>query len=285
MIKELRKKYKNALLLDSGDFISKEVNVPDLRAATSVEGVKLMKYDALNVADGELTFGIEFLKNNFQKTDVPLLSANLITKDDNHSVGQEFLIKTLDSLKVGIIGLVSPEYFDKETLTKGELVIKNPEETVKKVLSEIQGKANVIVLLSHLGYETTRELVRGIGGIDVAIVGHGLQTAKLPELVGETLVVQNSYKGRYLGTLSLTIDKNGSISDYQGSAVELSKTIADDPEVAALIERFKNEKKAFDKTVSEEKRKQVLMEQHKDDLKMTPEEFIEKMRKLNNEKK
>ena len=70
----------------------------------------------------------------------------------------------------------------------------------------------------------------------------------------------------------------------EGSAVELSKTIPDDPEVAALIERFKNEKKALDKTVSEEKRKQVLMEQHKDDRKMTPEEFIEKMRKLNNEK-
>ncbi|MFH0813728.1 MAG: hypothetical protein V2A69_12965, partial [Pseudomonadota bacterium] len=234
MIKELRKKYKNALLLDSGDFISKEVNVPDLRAATSVEGAKLMKYDALNVADGELTFGIEFLKNNFQKTNVPLLSANLTTKNDNHFVGQEFLIKKLDGLKVGIIGLVSPEYFDKETLTKGELVIKNPEETLKKVLSEIQGKANVIVLLSHLGYEATRELVQKVNGIDVAIVGHGLQTNNIPELVGKTLVVQNSYKGRYLGTLSLTIDKNGSISDYQGSAVELSKTIPDDPEVAAL---------------------------------------------------
>ena len=96
---------------------------------------------------------------------------------------------------------------------------------------------------------------------------------------------QNStHKGRYLGTLSLVVDKDGTISNYQGSSIQLSKSIPDDPEVGALIEKFKQEKKVLDKAASE-KAQQDLIQQHKDDLKMTPEEFMEKMRKQNDEKK
>ena len=205
----------------------------------------------------------------------------MIKQNLNQPLVQEYLVKEFDEFTVGILGLASSDYFNKESLIKEGLAIIDPEETLKKILSEIQEKVDIVILLSHLGFTATKEMVQKIDGIDVAIAGHGKLSMESPELVGETLVIQNSFEGKYLGILALTLDQEGSIATYQGRKAKLLKDIPDDPEVAALVETFKKEKVAFNKAKREEKRKRLLMQQQKDKLKMSPEEFIAQMKDKN----
>ncbi len=137
MIKDMREKHKNVLLLDCGDVFSKTKDLSELRAKISIRGLGLMKYDALNIADSDLVFGWDFLQEAAQKSNVPLLSANVIKQNLNQPLVQEYLVKKFAGFTVGIIGLASLDYFNKESLIKEGLVITDPEETLKRILSEI----------------------------------------------------------------------------------------------------------------------------------------------------
>lgn len=279
LISDLRKKYTNILLLDGGDSFTAEKNVPELRAEISMEGLSLMKYDGLNLADGELSLGREFFLKVNEKAQFPLLSANIFKNGESRPLGEAYMVKEFGGFKVGVIGLVSPDFFNQEFLTKEGLQIKDPEATLKEILPEVQSKADIIILLSHVGKERTRALIQNIPNIDVAIIGHEPGVMLEPEMSGKTILVQNSLRGEFLGILDLTVGEKGRIQAHESRMEKIIQTTPADPEVVALIARFEEKKAAIDRAMMAEKRRQELHKKYLEGLKMTPEEFLEKMKK------
>jgi 5'-nucleotidase / UDP-sugar diphosphatase len=239
-VKELREKNKNTILLDGGDSIRGDANFPTLRAENSMKALDLMKYDGMNIADGELSLGLKFFEKLREKTKFPLLSVNLYKKEK--PLGQTFLIKKFAGFNVGVIGLVSPSYFNPELLVKENLEVKDPETTLKEILPKVKAQADIIILLSHLGKNETTLLLQKVPGIDVAIVGHDLGTMDQPELLTKTILVQNSVQGKFLGILDLTIGTKGTIENYTGSMVGITENSPSDPTVLALIREFEKQR-------------------------------------------
>jgi len=240
LVKELREKNENTILLDGGDSIRGDANFPTLRAETSMKALGLMKYDALNIADGELGLGEFFFQTLQKKTSFPLLSANLFK--NKKPLGQVYLIKKFVGFSVGVIGLVSPTYFNPERLAKENLEVKDPETTLKEILPKVRDQADIIILLSHLGRNQTNMLIQNVPGIDVAIVGHDQGTLNQPEMLSKTILVQNSMQGKFLGILDLTIGTKGTIESYTGSMVGITENTPSDPTVLALIREFEKYK-------------------------------------------
>jgi len=232
-VKELREKNKNTILLDGGDSISAGKDIPELRAETSMEALGLMKYDGMNIADGELSLGLIFFEKLREKTKFPLLSANLYKKEK--PLGQTYLIKRFPGFSVGVIGLVSPTYFNTEFLAKEDLKVKDPVITLKEILPKVKAQSNITILLSHLGKNETTLLLQRVRGVDVAIVGHDLGTLNQPEMLTKSILVQNSVQGKFLGILDLTIGTKETIENYTGNMVGITENIPSDPEVLALI--------------------------------------------------
>lgn len=236
MVKELREKNKNTILLDGGDSIRGDANFPTLRAETSMKALGLMEYDALNIADGELSLGLKFFEKLRGKTRFPLLSANLYKKQK--PLGQTYLIKKFDGFNVGVIGLVSPSYFNPELLVRENLEVKDPETALKEILPKVRAQADIIILLSHLGRNQTNILIQNVPGVDVAIIGHDQGTLNQPEILTKTILVQNSIEGKFLGILDLTIGTKGAIENYTGKMVGITENTPSDPEVLDLIREF-----------------------------------------------
>ena len=241
LVKELREKNKNILLLDGGDSIRGDANLPALRAETSMKALDLMKYDGLNIADGELSLGLEFFRKLQEKATFPLLSANLYKNEK--PLGQTYIVKKFAGFNVGIIGLVSPSYFYPELLNKEGFEVKNPEAILKEILPRVKGQADIIILLSHLGKNETTLLLQKVPGVDVAIIGHDTGILNQPEMLTKTILVQNSMQGKFLGILDLTIGKRGNIENYTGSMVGINEgTTPSDTEVLTLIREFKKQR-------------------------------------------
>jgi len=278
VINETKKKHKNILLLDGGDSFLSKKNVPELRAETSVEGMNLMHYDGLNIAEGELSLGPDFFKKLKKEARFPFLSANVYWKKNDQPVGQTYLIKRFDGFKVGVIGLVSPDFFTSKFPYKDDLVVKDPELTLKKILPEIKPGVDVLVLLSHLGKKATRELADHIPGIDVAIIGHDYGVKYKAELVGNTILVQNCKKGEFLGMLDLTLGQDGSIKKYENKLAALTKNSPVDPQVLRLQRKFGEKKAAAFRVKVAKKKQQELANKYRKQLNLTPEEFIKKMK-------
>jgi len=280
MIKEIRDKHQNVVVLDCGDSFSGKSNVPELRAEATIMGFNLLNYDGLNIADGELSLGLGFMEKLNEKAQFPFLSANIYRKKNDQPVGKEYLVKELNGFKVGIIGLTSPEFSEGNTLIEEELVIKDPESTIRKLLVEMKSQADVIILLSHLGKERTRELVKNVSGIDVAIIGHKLGVVHKVELADRTILVQSGRKGKHLGILNLTLDSKGSIIGHKARLAVLSKETPIDPTVQNLVRVFEAKKKAsLRKDRLAKRRERELEEKAGGQLHMTPEQFIEEMQK------
>ena len=216
------------------------MDLPELRAEISMQALDLMHYDGLNIADGELGLGETFFQELQKKVLFPLLSANLFK--NKKPLGQEYCIKHFAEFKVGVIGLVSPSYFNSELLAKEDLEVKDPEKTLKEILPKVNAQADIIILLSHLGKNETTLLLQKVPGVDVAIIGHDPGMLNQPELLAKTILVQNSTQGKHLGILDLTIGTKGAIESYTGSMVSITENSPQDPEVFALMRELEKKK-------------------------------------------
>ena len=118
-------------------------------------------------------------------------------------------------------------------------------ETVAAAVAECEslyGEHPIVICLSHSGTSKGKgedyELAKAVDGIDVIISGHTHTTLDQPIEVNGTLIVSAAEYGRNLGVLKLTL-KDGSVSlaDYQ--LIPVDETVAEDEEIADLVEYFK----------------------------------------------
>jgi 2',3'-cyclic-nucleotide 2'-phosphodiesterase (5'-nucleotidase family) len=88
---------------------------------------------------------------------------------------------------------------------------------VRKYLGALEEQADLVVVLSHAGYDTDMDLARSVEGIDLIVGGHSHTFIERPRQVGDTLVAQAGAKGQVLGRLELTVDlETGKITDLGG---------------------------------------------------------------------
>jgi S-sulfosulfanyl-L-cysteine sulfohydrolase len=111
----------------------------------------------------------------------PTLACNVRSEDSEDTFLKPYTIKEMEGVKVGIIGLTYP-YVDETmpaSFSEGLVFSKGIEET-RKCVDELKGKADVIVLLSHMGLPLDVELAELIDGIDIILSGHSHDRIEQP---------------------------------------------------------------------------------------------------------
>jgi len=95
--------------------------------------------------------------------------------------------------------------------------------------------AEVVVLLSHNGFDVDRKLASRVEGIDVILTGHTHDALPAPMHVGQTLLIASGSNGKFISRLDLEVD-NGRVKDFSYALIPiLADAIAPDPAVAQLI--------------------------------------------------
>jgi 5'-nucleotidase len=214
-VKEVRESTKGLLVLDAGDLLFKKTPIPyqenemervKENASLIVKSFSLMGYDALGIGDDDLNLGKEFLLEISKKASFPFLSSNLMDEESGKYLFTPYVLKEVNGLRIGIFSLLSPDFLrgQGDPRRKG-LVLRPPVEIAQEMLKELQPKTNLIILLSHLGYNKDIELVQTIKGIHVLVGGHtGINFTTHP-LTYNTIILQTASKGMYAGRLNLTL--------------------------------------------------------------------------------
>jgi 2',3'-cyclic-nucleotide 2'-phosphodiesterase (5'-nucleotidase family) len=280
VVKTFREKNDNVLLVDCGNAFVKRRLHETLIAETTIEGMNYIGYDALNIGQGELSVGLDFLRNLEKEASFPFVSANIFLKETGAPLGEQFLIKELDGIKAGITGVISPAFLADNTIVAEHLTIEDPATALKRILPELRKRSDLVILLSHVGEAGTRTLAQKVSGIDIAIVGNDTQVIDQPEKVHDTIILKNSKKGEYIGALHINFDSNGRIFQTKNSVEKISAPIAVDPQAYRMVYEFKKKRAA---TAIERKKEAERQQMHEELMKqlqtMSPEEFIDKMKK------
>ena len=177
------------------------------KAYLTIESFNLLGYDVLGIGDDDLSLGKEFLMGISKKVKFPFLSSNLIDEESGKPLFSPYILKNINGLRVGIFSLLSPDTFlnQGDPRRKG-LIFRSPVETAQSMVKELQPKTDLILLLSHLGYQKDIELAQTVSGIHLIIGSHtGVNLPFPPSVNNKTIILQTVPKGMYAGRLDLTL--------------------------------------------------------------------------------
>jgi len=234
-VDELRKE-KPSLLFSAGDMIQGN-NWANLSQGESViELMNEMGFDAMVLGNHEFDFGQEALRKRISEAKFPVLGANV------EGLGnlKPYIIKNLKGVKVGIIGVVTEDVpISTHPRNVAGLKFMSPIDTVEKYIAELKNKADLIIILSHIGYPVDRILAERVKGIDVIVGGHSHTKIEKPVKVGNTIIVQAWEHAKVLGVLDLTVE-DGKIIGFEGRLEEIKPKIGKEDKAAfTIVEKYK----------------------------------------------
>lgn len=145
----------------------------------------------------------------------------------------------VSGLRVGIIGLAAT-IVDKSmpvSFSEGlSFTLGNEELPGYITRLRTEEKADVIVLVSHLGFPQEMKLAEEVEGIDVLLSAHTHNRLARPVRVNKTLIIQSGCHGSFLGRLEVEVEA-GRIVNYRHQLVVVGEQIEPDPTVQDLVDQ------------------------------------------------
>jgi 5'-nucleotidase / UDP-sugar diphosphatase len=237
------------LLLAAGDMIQGNNWANLFKGKSSIELMNAMGFNAMVVGNHEFDFGQQVLRERIKEAEFPVLGANV----KGLALIKPYVVKSVGGIKVAVIGVVTA---DTPTSTNpknvGGLKFSPPEAAVAKYLQALKGKADIVVVLSHLGYPEDRALAEKVPGIDVIIGGHTHTKLETPVVVNHTIIGQAWEHAKALGVLDLDL-VDGKIVKSAGHLEEIKPAAGQaDKKVQALVAQYSRQVDALlDKNVGE----------------------------------
>ena len=96
--------------------------------------------------------------------------------------------------------------------------------------------AELVVCLSHNGFDVDKKMAGIVSGIDVILSGHTHDALPEPVLVGETIIVASGSNGKFVSRVDLDV-RDGRMMGFRHKLIPIfSDVIEPDAEMAAVIE-------------------------------------------------
>jgi len=114
-------------------------------------------------------------------------------------------------LKIGILGILgnrSFKYYPKEI--SNAITLHDPVTTVKNLLKKIREKVDVVLVLSHQGFDQDVSLARQLKEIDIIIGAHSQTVVHDPKEENGVLITQAGKDGHYVGVIKIQMEKMSS---------------------------------------------------------------------------
>jgi 2',3'-cyclic-nucleotide 2'-phosphodiesterase (5'-nucleotidase family) len=242
---------EGSLLLDSGDLFfdkypraisAEDVKALSEKASLILESYNLLGYDALGLGDDDLTLGKGFLVDLSRNATFPFLSSNLLDRETGEPLFQTHVFKETAGLRIAIFSLLSPHFLAGESDSRMRgIALRDPFEAARSILHTIRPEADLVVLLSHLGYAADIELAETVSGIDVIFGGHSDRSLSYPIWIGDTIIVRSGSKGLNVGKLRIQLASGRSSrpeTSFEG-AIPLGPSEKEHAGIAEMVKAFK----------------------------------------------
>ena len=228
------------LLLDGGDTWQGSYCSLKTQGADMVAAMKALKPDAM-VGHWEFTLGKERVEELVDEMGYPFLGSNCFDTEWDERVFQSTAYFERGGIKVAVIGqhfpytpISNPSHF-----MEGWSFGIRPDEIQSNIDEARDNGAEIIVLLSHNGFDVDQKLAADISGIDVILTGHTHDAVPEAVRIGKTLVLSSGSHGKYLGRIDLKVE-GGQVVDASSTLIPVfSDVISPDSEMTSLISQLR----------------------------------------------
>ncbi|HEY6000412.1 MAG TPA: 5'-nucleotidase C-terminal domain-containing protein [bacterium] len=219
------------LFLSAGDLMQ-GTNISNLFAGKPViEVFNLMGLDASAVGNHEFDAGQAALAERAAEARFPFLAANI----EGSGPWKPSEVRRVGGLRVALFGLTTEETpVATHPRNVQGLKFTDAAAAARRMVAELRPQADLVIALTHLGFEEDEKLAAAAPGIDIIVGGHTHTKVEQPAQVGTTLVLQAYERGAVLGRLDLEV-VDGTVVAHRYRLVPVTGAAGEDPEVAAVV--------------------------------------------------
>ncbi|SEH68784.1 thiosulfohydrolase SoxB [Paracoccus alkenifer] len=237
VVKAIRAARPDSILLDGGDTWHGSMTSLKTRGQDMVNAMNLLGVDGMT-SHWEWTYGTERVNEIVESLPFPFLGANIFDVEWDEPAFEPYHIYEKGGLAIGVIGQAFPY-----------MPIANPgwmfpeysfgirEERMQAMVNELRGKnVDLVVCLSHNGFDVDHKMASRVQGIDVILSGHTHDAIPEPVLVGDTIIIATGSNGKFVSRVDLDV-QNGRMAGFRHKLIPIfSDVITPDAEMAALID-------------------------------------------------
>ena len=237
VVKSIRADRPEAIILDGGDtwhgsMVSLKTKGQDVVNVMNKLGVEAM------TSHWEWTLGTERVKEIVEALPFPFLGQNIFDAEWDEPAFEPYTWFERGGAKIAVIGQAFPY-----------MPIANPgwmfpeysfgirDEHMQKMVDEVRAEgADLVVVLSHNGFDVDRKMASRVKGIDVILTGHTHDAIPEPVLVGETIMIASGSHGKYVSRVDLDV-RDGKMMGFRHKLIPIfADVITPDAEMAELID-------------------------------------------------
>jgi sulfur-oxidizing protein SoxB len=238
VVKSIRAARPDSILLDGGDTWHGSMTSFLTKGQDMVNVMNALGTDAMT-SHWEWTYGTERVKEVVEtQLKFPFLGANIFDAEWDEPAFEPYNIFEKGGLRIAVIGQAFPY-----------MPIANPkwmfpeysfgirEERMQEVVDEVRAEGvDLVVCLSHNGFDVDRKMAGRVKGIDVILTGHTHDAVPEPIVIGETIMIASGSNGKFVSRVDLDV-QNGKMMGFRHKLIPIfSDVITPDPEMAALID-------------------------------------------------
>ena len=251
------KKYRtdNTIIVDVGDTI--QDNYSEMFFKDKIHPMMLamneIGYDIWAIGNHEFNYGVENLKNIMKQSTSKVLIGNLYNPDGT-SFADSYTIIEKDGVKIGVIGMCTPNITKWDSVNLKDYIVTDPVEETKKIVKDLRNKVDVLIATVHMGEENeydvpnsgANDLANACPELDLIIAAH---EHKLVEetYVNNVLIVENKSSGATMSKVNIVVEKDKfgcKIVDRKAESIKISEYESDkelSKKLAPYNERAKKE--------------------------------------------
>ncbi|WP_425085410.1 thiosulfohydrolase SoxB [Ruegeria profundi] len=238
VINAIRADRPDALLLDGGDTWHGSYTCYQTAGQDMINVMNALKPDAMTF-HWEFTLGSDRINEIVQSLPFAALGQNIFDAewDEPAELFQPYKFFDRGGAKVAVIGQAFPY-----------MPIANPgwmfpeysfgirDENMQAMVDEVRDAgADVVVVLSHNGFDVDKKMAGRVQGIDVILSGHTHDALPEPVLVGKTHIIASGSNGKFVSRVDLDV-RDGQMMGLKHKLIPIfSDVIAPDPAITALI--------------------------------------------------
>ncbi|MAZ17181.1 MAG: thiosulfohydrolase SoxB [Ahrensia sp.] len=230
----------NCLLLDGGDTWQGSYTSLQTEGADMVEVMNSLMPDAMT-GHWEFTYGADRVTELVDGLPFPFLGSNIYDAEWNEPAFEAYKMFEKGGVNVAVIG----QAFPYTPIANPRWMFPNwsfgirEEDIVANVEAAREEGADVVVLLSHNGFDVDRKLASRVDGIDVILTGHTHDALPEPVIVNDTLVIASGSNGKFVSRVDLDV-RDGAVQGYKYRLIPIfSDVITPDADMTALIDKVR----------------------------------------------
>jgi len=271
LVRQARKENPaGTLLLDSGDVIQGSPleyvhnTINNAPPDPMMRAMSALGFDAMAVGNHEYNYGLKVLEKARSEAVFPWLSANTYKAGTNENFHRPYLLKEINGVRVGVIGLTTAGIPSWENPGNyAGLEFREPVREATKWVSVLraQERADVVIVAMHMGMEAdlrtgiptpgqvphenaALEIAKQVPGVDLILMGHTHR--EVPGVVTNgVLLAQANLWGRHLARADLYLEQDDSgrwhVVARQSRTIPVTSQTETDAEIASIAASYDRE--------------------------------------------